>query len=155
MPAFNPLDEIRIGAEYEMADVQKIANLIIDPGGRGLETHWKKTSQALLVGLILHVLYRRKGGHPTDAPRLGEIGRLLSGPQRDLGVLWDEMLDFDHFHKPDDAGVGKNRRTHATVAKAARNMKDTPYDEASAVLSTARSFLSPYRDPTVGPEPRI
>ena len=57
MPAFNPLDEIRIGAEYEMADVQKIANLIIDPGGKGLETHWKKTSQALLVGLIIVAIF--------------------------------------------------------------------------------------------------
>lgn len=268
---WNPLDEIRMGTEYETADVQNIATLIVDPDGKGLETHWQKTSQALLVGVILHALYRRRAGvmrpvldpdlkpvplllekdtefqvfvpkqvgrtgemepahlaprtfgkgsprpklsddgavhfkandeavkvydtqtvnNPervlnrdgeadgrfetmtvikpesarlewvnydyetvsffaqADAPSMNEIDRLLSDPERDIGELWDEMLAFDHFDKPDPAGVGKNRRTHATVAKAARDMKDRPEEEAGSVLSTAKSFLELYRDPIV------
>lgn len=268
---WNPLDEIRMGTEYETADVQNIATLIVDPDGKGLETHWQKTSQALLVGVILHALYRRRPGvmkplldaalkpvpllleedteflvfvprkvgvsagveaahlarrlfrkgtprpkladdgavhfkaddvavkvyetqtlpNPdpvltrdgevdkrfetvtvirpdsqrlewvnydyetvtyfaqADAPSMNEIDRLLSDPEREIGELWDEMLNFDHFDQPDPAGVGKNRRTHATVAKAARDMKDRPEDEAGSVLSTAKSFLELYRDPIV------
>ncbi len=268
---WNPLDEIRMGTEYETADVQNIATLIVDPDGKGLQTHWQKTSQALLVGVILHALYRRRAGvmkplldaalkpapllleedtefqvfvpkqvgrgggfepahlaprlfrkgtprpkladdgavhfkaddeavrvydtetvpNPdallsrdgeidkrfatmtvikpdsarlewvnydyetvrffaqADAPSMNEIDRLLSDPERDIGELWDEMLAFDHFDKPDPAGVGKNRRTHATVAKAARDMKDRPEEEAGSVLSTAKSFLELYRDPIV------
>jgi type IV secretory pathway TraG/TraD family ATPase VirD4 len=268
---WNPLDEIRMGTEYETADVQNIATLIVDPDGRGLETHWQKTSQALLVGVILHALYRRRAGvmkplldaalkpapllldedtefqvfvpkqvgrgggfepahlaprlfrkgtprpkladdgavhfkaddeavrvydtqtvrNPeaaltrdgevdkrfetvtvikpdsarlewvnfdyetvqffaqADAPSMNEIDRLLSDPERPIGDLWDEMLAFDHFNKPDPAGVGRNRRTHATVAKAARDMKDRPEEEAGSVLSTAKSFLELYRDPIV------
>jgi hypothetical protein len=265
------LDEIRMGTEYETADVQNIATLIVDPDGKGLETHWQKTSQALLVGVILHALYRRRAGvmkplldaqlkpapllleedtefqvfvpkqvgrsgsvepahlaprtfrrgtprpkladdgavhfkpddeavkvydtqtvpnaepvltregevdkrfetvtvikpdsarlewvnydfetvrffAQADAPSMNEIDRLLSDPERNIGELWDEMLAFDHFDQPDPAGVGRNRRTHATVAKAARDMKDRPEDEAGSVLSTAKSFLELYRDPVV------
>src|SRR5262249_12103386 len=85
----------------------------------------------------------------ADAPSMNEIDRLLSDPERKIGELWDEMLNFDHFDQPDPAGVGRNRRTHATVAKAARDMKDRPEDEAGSVLSTAKSFLELYRDPIV------
>jgi type IV secretory pathway TraG/TraD family ATPase VirD4 len=59
---WNPLEEIRMGTEYETADVQNIATLIVDPDGKGLESHWQKTAQALLVGVILHALYRRREG---------------------------------------------------------------------------------------------
>jgi type IV secretion system protein VirD4 len=39
-------------------DVQNIADILVDPEG-SLEkrNHWEKTSHALLVGAILHVLY--------------------------------------------------------------------------------------------------
>ena len=41
-----------------MRDVQNIADILVDPEG-ALErrNHWEKTSHALLVGAILHVLY--------------------------------------------------------------------------------------------------
>ena len=41
-----------------MRDVQNIADILVDPEG-ALErrTHREKTSHALLVGVILHVLY--------------------------------------------------------------------------------------------------
>ena len=57
---WNPLDEIRIGTENEVGDVQNLATLIVDPDGKGLESHWQKTSQALLVGVILHALYKAR-----------------------------------------------------------------------------------------------
>ena len=34
---WNPLDEIRLGTEHEVADVQNLATLIVDPDGKGLE----------------------------------------------------------------------------------------------------------------------
>jgi type IV secretion system protein VirD4 len=46
---WNPLDEIRLETEYEVGDVQNLATLIVDPDGKGLESHWQKTSQALLA----------------------------------------------------------------------------------------------------------
>jgi type IV secretion system protein VirD4 len=57
---WNPLDEIRLGTEYEVGDVQNLATLIVDPDGKGLDSHWQKTAFALLVGVILHALYKAK-----------------------------------------------------------------------------------------------
>ncbi|TIU17910.1 MAG: conjugal transfer protein TraG, partial [Mesorhizobium sp.] len=53
--AYNPLLEVRRG-EWEVRDVQNIADILVDPEG-SLErrNHWEKTSHALLVGAILHV----------------------------------------------------------------------------------------------------
>ncbi len=55
--AYNPLLEVRRGP-HEVRDVQNIADILVDPEG-ALErrNHWEKTSHALLVGAILHVLY--------------------------------------------------------------------------------------------------
>ncbi|XEN34784.1 type IV secretory pathway TraG/TraD family ATPase VirD4 (plasmid) [Ensifer sp. WSM1721] len=53
--AYNPLLEVRKG-EWEVRDVQNVADVLVDPEG-SLEkrNHWEKTSHSLLVGAILHV----------------------------------------------------------------------------------------------------
>ncbi|MDB4989515.1 MAG: conjugal transfer protein TraG, partial [Myxococcaceae bacterium] len=67
---FNPLDTVRLGTEHEVADVQRLAQIIADPDGKqagGQNAHWAETSAALLAGTILHVLYRerREGASAT------------------------------------------------------------------------------------------
>jgi type IV secretion system protein VirD4 len=134
---WNPLDEIRLGGEHEVADVQNLATLIVDPDGKGLETHWQKTAQALLVGVMLHVLYRAKqGGAPAT---LAEVDRVLADPARPAAELWKEMAAALHLD-----GV-----CHPAVATAGRDMLDRPPEEAGSVLSTAKSYLALYRDPVV------
>ena len=55
--AYNPLLEVRRG-EWEVRDVQNIADILVDPeGSLDKRNHWEKTSHSLLVGAILHVLY--------------------------------------------------------------------------------------------------
>jgi len=134
---WNALDEIRLATEYEVGDVQNLATLLVDPDGKGLETHWQKTAQALLVGVILHVLYKAQL-EGTEAT-LPAVDAILSDPQRDVAELWMEMLTYGHVH-------GKN---HPAVGSAARDMLDRPDEEAGSVLSTAKSYLSLYRDPVV------
>lgn len=134
---WNPLDEIRLGTEYEVGDVQNLATLLVDPDGKGLESHWQKTAQALLVGVILHALYRgRNEGSPAT---LSSVDALLADPQRDVAALWTEMAEYGHLQ-------GEN---HPVVGQAARDMLDRPEEEAGSVLSTAKSYLSLYRDPVV------
>lgn len=134
---WNPLNEIRIGTEYEVGDVQNLATLIVDPDGKGLESHWQKTAQALLVGVILHALLKAK----VDgiAATLPGVDNLLADPNRDIAELWMEMVTYSHVD-------GHN---HPVVASAARDMMDRPDEEAGSVLSTAKSYLSLYRDPVV------
>jgi type IV secretion system protein VirD4 len=134
---WNPLDEIRLGSEHEVADVQNLATLIVDPDGKGLETHWQKTAQALLVGVILHVLYR--GKHERTPATLAEVDRLLADPARPVAELWKGMASYPHLD-----GV-----CHTAVATAGRDMLDRPPEEAGSVLSTAKSYLALYRDPVI------
>lgn len=136
--AWNPCDEIRLGTEAEVGDVQNLATLIVDPDGKGLESHWQKTSQALLVGVILHALYKAKNGDSPTAT-LPSVDFMLADPERDVAELWMEMSTYGHIN-----GV-----PHPAVATAARDMMDRPEEEAGSVLSTAKSYLALYRDPVV------
>ena len=134
---FNPLDEIRVGTDYETGDIQNLANLIVDPDGKGLQSHWQKTACSLLTGCIAHVLYRaqREGTKAT----LPAVDRLLSDPEKSADQVWADMLVYLH----------KDGETHPLVASAARDQLNRPHEEAGSVLSTAQSYLSIYRDPVV------
>ena len=134
---WNPLDEIRIATEYEVGDVQNLATLIVDPDGKGMESHWQKTSFALLVGVILHALYKAR--NEGAAASLPAVDAMLADPERDTEQLWAEMSTYSHL----------NGENHPVVGSAARDMMDRPEEEAGSVLSTAKSYLALYRDPVV------
>ncbi len=137
--AWNPLDEIRVGTEHEVGDVQNLATLIVDPDGKGMADHWSKTAQALLVGVILHVILRARNGD-GGAATLPEVDRLLADPSRPVEELWNEMIEYGHVRG----------EVHPVVGAVGRDMIDRPEKEAGSVLSTAKSYLSLYRDPVVG-----
>ena len=134
---WNPLDEVRLGTDHDVADVQNLATILVDPDGRGLESHWQKTSQALLVGVMLHALYQaRQDGTTTSLPA---VDRMLADPKRPIAELWKEMTTYSHV----------NGQVHPVVGAAARDMMDRPEEEAGSVLSSAKSYLALYRDPLV------
>lgn len=134
---WNPLDEIRLGTAYEVGDVQNLTTLIVDPDGKGMASHWQKTAYALLVGVIIHVLYKaRNEGTPAT---LSAVDAILADPERDTDELWKEMVIYGHID-------GEN---HPVVGSAARDMLDRPTEESGSVLSTAKSYLALYRDPVV------
>jgi type IV secretion system protein VirD4 len=134
---FNPLEEIRLGTEYEVGDVQNLATLLVDPDGKGLVDHWQKTAQSLIVGTILHLLY--KSVHEGKIANFAALDAMLSNPEKPVYELWKEMVAYKH----------RNGATHPAVAAAGRDMLDRPEDEAGSVLSTTKSYLSLYRDPVV------
>lgn len=132
--AYNPLLEVRRG-EWEVRDVQNIADVLVDPEG-ALEkrNHWEKTSHALLVGTILHVLY----AEPDKT--LAGVANFLSDPKRPIETTLRAMMTTPH--------LGPSG-THPVVASAARELLNKSENERSGVLSTAMSFLGLYRDPVV------
>jgi len=134
---WNGVEEVRVGSEYEVGDAQNLATMVGDPDGKGLITHWQKTSQALLVGLILHSIYLSK--HEGFVASLPYIDHLLVDPNKSNAELFKEMTVYPHVN-----GV-----THPVVHAAARDMMDRPEEEAGSVLSTLKSYLSLYRDPVV------
>ncbi len=132
--AYNPLLEVRRGI-WEVRDVQNIAEVLVDPEG-SLEkrNHWEKTSHALLVGAILHVLY-------AEADKtLAGVAAFLSDPARKITTTLEAMMSTAHLG---EAGP------HPVVASAARELLNKSENERSGVLSTAMSFLSLYRDPVI------
>lgn len=131
---YNPLQEVRRG-EWEVRDVQNVADVLVDPEG-SLEkrNHWEKTSHALLVGAILHVLYAEK------TKTLAGVAAFLSDPERPIETTLRAMMTTPH--------LGENG-PHPVVASAARELLNKSDNERSGVLSTAMSFLGLYRDPVV------
>jgi type IV secretion system protein VirD4 len=96
--------------------------------------HWEKTSHALLVGAILHVLYAEAdktlaGVAPSSPIRKRPIDSTLAA-----------MMKTAHLG---EAGP------HPVIASAARELLNKSDNERSGVLSTAMSFLGLYRDPVV------
>jgi type IV secretion system protein VirD4 len=132
--AYNPLLEVRRG-EREVRDVQNIADILVDPEG-SLEkrNHWEKTSHALLVGAILHVLYAE------EEKTLAGVAAFLSDPKRPIESTLAAMMRTAHLG---EAGP------HPVIASAARELLNKSDNERSGVLSTAMSFLGLYRDPVV------
>jgi len=132
--AYNPLLEVRRG-DWEVRDVQNIADVLVDPEG-ALErrNHWEKTSHSLLVGAILHVLY----AEPDKT--LAGVANFLSDPRRPIETTLRVMMTTPHLG---DRGV------HPVVASSARELLNKSDNERSGVLSTAMSFLGLYRDPVV------
>ncbi|PJT19266.1 conjugal transfer protein TraG [Ochrobactrum sp. 30A/1000/2015] len=132
--AYNPLLEVRQG-EWEVRDVQNIADILVDPeGSLDKRNHWEKTSHSLLVGAILHVLY-------AEADKtLAGVANFLSDPRRPVEATLRAMMDTPHLG---EAGV------HPVIASSARELLNKSENERSGVLSTAMSFLGLYRDPVV------
>lgn len=145
--AFNPLDEVRIGTDHEVGDVQNLVTIIVDPDGKGMTDHWSKTAHAFLTGLILHLQYlARARGTVANLPG---VAAALSDPSRPISALYDEMLKNRHVVTRDGAGNVIDRRPHPVVAEAASDMLNRAENERSGVLSTAMSYLALYRDPLV------
>ena len=135
--AYNPLLEVRRGT-HEVRDVQNIADILVDPEG-ALErrNHWEKTSHALLVGAILHVLYA------DEDKTLRGVANFLSDPACPFEVTLHRMMTTKHLANE------RGGAPHPVVASAAREVLNKSDNERSGVLSTAMSFLGLYRDPTV------
>jgi len=134
---FNPLLEVRKGAQ-EVRDVQNIADILVDPeGARERRDHWEKTAHALLVGAILHVLYAE------SEKTLARVASFLADPSRSISRALKIMLTTNHLGSDDAPKV------HPVVASVARELLNKSENERSGVVSTAMSLLSLYRDPVI------
>jgi type IV secretion system protein VirD4 len=143
---FNPLQEVRLGPN-EVRDAQNVADMLVDPDGRGAKDHWDLTAEELLVGAILHVLYvgREKS--------LRGCLDLLSHPTRPIVNVLNEMVDAVHDADGQrgwvDRSTGRPSKTHPVVAGAARSVMNKSENERSSVISSAVKCLSLFRDEVV------
>lgn len=137
---FNILEEVRLGTSFETRDIQCIANLLIDPDGKGLDDHWAKTGFALMTGAITYCLYDNqfKG---KDTPSLADVLGIIS-----CGNIKGMLLQWDSGFK--DARTGKTYH-HQLIKQMAAFLMSIEDRELSSVFSTGKSCLTLYLDPTV------
>jgi type IV secretion system protein VirD4 len=145
---YNPLDDVRLGTVYEVADAQNIAQMMVDPHGAGVDSdeYWVTTGIALFSAAILHVLY----AEPVKSLR-GVIG-MLSDPDLTIGDVIHQMMTAEH--DPSGArgwrtGRGKPTRTHPVVAESLREVLEKAEKERSGVIGQVVSKLPIYRDPLI------
>lgn len=130
---FNPLLEIRKG-DNEYRDAQNIAEMIIDTGDPNHKNdHWERTSKALFIAAILHVLYAEKD------KSIPGVASFLTDPNRNILQTLTYMMTYKHL----------GDRPHPIIASMIREVLNKSENELSAVLSTATSFLTLYRDPVI------
>ena len=144
----NPLEKVRVGTPFDVEDAQKIASMIVDPDGNGVNDFHQKTSSVLILAVILHVLYAEK-----DKTLHGVATFLEDTPTAKAAV--EKMLDVEH--DPEGKYHWKNQRgeqvnVHPIIAQVAKEMSRRSENESSAVFSTAKLFLKPCLNPADQPE---
>lgn len=161
--SWNPLAEIRFGTRYQVSDAQNIALMIVDDDGKGVAgDHFRSAAYELLVGLILHALYKaekvgRLPGLYDCAQMLTGVGDFAApespddlaetdeGDPRALSGLFAEMRDVEL-----DSNDPAAREAKLVISGVGRRMGNTPARELGSIISTANNALSLYRDPIVG-----
>lgn len=160
--AWNPVAEIRHRTRYQVSDTQNVALMVVDDDGRGIAgDHFRTAAFELLVGLMLHALY--KGDSIGRVPCLQDCAHMLTGvgdfaaPDTDaadedaegdpkaLAGLFEEMRDV--VLPTDDAASSEAK---LIIGGVGRRMLGTPARELGSIISTANNALSLYRDPIVG-----
>jgi len=136
---FNPLAEIRLDTERDVADAQTIALMLTQDGGDKSNPYWEQAAQALVTGAILHVCYAAHREGRTAC--LSDVRDALTEPDRNLRVGLASWLKF--AHRADGT-------THPVVARAAQEVIDKEDRNFDGVVSQAQTALRMYTDPVVG-----
>ena len=137
---WNPLAEVRLGTDHEIADAQNIAMMIIDPDGKGLVSFWEKTGFAWLSAATLHTLYKVRAEENRIAT-LADVDMLLSALKLEGGLeaLLLRMTTYDHGRQA----------VNDMVQSGAQNMRNRAAQERSGVQSSSQIDLTLYRDPII------
>lgn len=136
---FNPLAEIRLDTERDVADAQTIAQMLTQDGSSKSEPYWEQAAHGLLTGAILHVCYA--AAREGRVACLGDVRDAMTEPGRDLRSILTEWQR--HVHLLDGS-------THPAVARAAQEMIDKEDRNFDGVCSQAQTALKMYTDPVVG-----
>ncbi|GAM96905.1 coupling protein VirD4 [alpha proteobacterium U9-1i] len=135
--AFNPLLEVRRGAN-EVRDVQNIVEILVDPAGDARhQDFWDRSAKHVLVGVILHVLYVE----PIERKTLAVVREKL----RDLDATAQAMKSVYHRISPTSGAP----EVHPEVLHAAESFLAGEERMQSGIKATAESFFGLFADEIV------
>ncbi|KXJ52530.1 MAG: conjugal transfer protein TraG [Thalassospira sp. Nap_22] len=144
---FNPLAEVRIDTEQDIADCQNIAAMIIDPDGQGMKDYWRQEGYGWLSVVLLHVIYRvRRDEH--RAACFDDVNTFLSGITGD-GDAEESDDNFEHILADMAAFDHGKAHVNKEVRRGANSMMIKAPQERSGVHSTAKTQLTVFADPII------
>lgn len=144
---FNPLAEVRVDTEQDIADCQNIAAMIIDPDGQGMKDYWRQEGYGWLSVVLLHVIYRvRRDEH--RAACFDDVNTFLSGITGD-GDAEESDDNFEHILADMAAFDHGKAHVNKEVRRGANSMMIKAPQERSGVHSTAKTQLTVFADPII------
>ena len=165
--SYNPLEEIRLGTDYEVADSQNIAQILVDPEGKGLQegqdAHWRITAFQLLTAIILHVCYVARLENKRDPDRYPH-GRLSDvdlwftssdeNDDKEIKTIYERLQDMGNTnHIPGRRlkkdGAEPRGRPHPYISAAAVSFQTKNEKELVSIVSSAATAVEIYREPLV------
>jgi type IV secretion system protein VirD4 len=148
---FNPLAELRLGAQRDVSDAQNIANMIVRTGEDSpQERYWQDAAASITTGMILHVCYAAAAEGRTAC--LADLAGVFTRPGMSFRDTLHEILN--HPHDPQRrhkwrTPAGDRTGTHPVVREKVQEMLDKEERDFGGVLSTAKTALALYSDPLV------
>ncbi len=134
---YNPLDEILLGSNSEIATAQNIAEIIANPDGKDNnkgDPFWENNGIILLTCLILHVLYSEK------EKSLYGIYKYITNPEwENTKDMFINMLNTKHLEEC----------VHPNIAEMAAVMKNAAENTLSGFILQVISYLKIFADPVV------
>lgn len=144
---FNPLAEVRIDTEQDIADCQNIAAMIIDPDGQGMKDYWRQEGYGWLSVVLLHVIYRVRCDEHRAAC-FDDVNTFLSGITGD-GDAEESDDNFEHILADMAAFDHGKAHVNKEVRRGANSMMIKAPQERSGVHSTAKTQLTVFADPII------
>lgn len=152
--AHNCLAEIALDAPKTIPEVQRLANMVMDPENKGLADYWSKSGLNFFGGFVLHEMIMVQAKEKRAAT-LTDISILLDDPNRENGCkgLFDEMKSTDHEKILKELYSGMDERyikaARTFIASTAQSMLSKSDKEVSGVVNTVTANLALYRDPVL------
>ncbi len=151
---FNPLNEIRIFTQYDVADAQNLADIMVRTNPDAKDPYWQDAAASVTTGMVLHVCYaaRAEGREAT----FGELAGTFIRPGQSFKQSFKDTLAeiINYPHDPDGTcnwttPEGGPTKTHPIVRLKCQEFLDKEDKDASGVLSQVNTALSLFADPVV------
>ncbi len=142
---FNILEEIRIGTEHEIQDVQNIAVNLVYKGespsanNSNPNIYFKNEAVSLFTAMILYALHSAKNEN-IDLPSLSTLYMFINNPSKSIHELLEDMLNVDY---------DLNINIKETIRSISRSMLNKATAELSGVIGSANEALNLYIDPII------
>lgn len=129
----DPLTNIRIGTEHEVADAKAVVAALIDPKAKTITEHYDVACMMFLVGVVLYTLHHAPDGRRAT---LSDVAWKLTC---DAGI--DQL--YVAMKENEDGPSGES---HRTIRASAIDMLELEERARCTILTRAKVTLYPHRN---------